>query len=509
MSAPLSRQWSEAIVHASPDPILVFDANFVCHFASPAFRDTMGYDESTLTGMGAISLIHPDDRHMAGARLEDVLRKGGVAGADIALRVKHRSGEWQLVEAHFRALSTGSGESRAALFMRRSGRERRSVERALLESEARYRELFENANDIIYTMDLETRFTSANRAAEALLGYSREELLTMRAADIIAPEDMPGATAALSSKLSGAAEQTVHEVTLIAKDGRRIRVENSSRLIVRDGTPVGAQGIARDMTARKAAEGARQERFELERQLQEARRAESLVGLAGGIAHEFNNLLVGILGNAGLALMELPDSSPARETIEEMEAAARRAATLAQQMLAYSGRGRFVLEPLDLAAVAARATEPLDLLLPRGAALRLSLPADLPPINGDAAQIRQVVVELVTNAIEALAGAPGEVCVRAEVVQADSSVFARCHMSPSLPAGQYVKLEVRDSGGGIDAEVRGRMFEPFVSTKPNRRGLGLAVVLGIVRGHRGALLVESAPGGGSTFSVFLAAARTD
>jgi C4-dicarboxylate-specific signal transduction histidine kinase len=251
-----------------------------------------------------------------------------------------------------------------------------------------------------------------------------------------------------------------------------------------------------------------EERRLLERQIQHAQKLESLGVLAGGIAHDFNNLLVGILGNAGLALMRLAPDDPTRPTVEAIHASAMRAAELTKQMLAYSGRGKFVVQPVSLTDVVAEMSELLGASITKKAAVEFDFAPDLPPIEADATQIRQVVMNLITNASEAIGEGSGRITLRTGVVRADRALFASTHLDDDLPEGDYAFMEVADTGCGMDEETRAKIFDPFFTTKFMGRGLGLAAVLGIVRGHRGTIRVTSAPGEGTTVSVYLPAIRS-
>jgi PAS domain S-box-containing protein len=238
-----------------------------------------------------------------------------------------------------------------------------------------------------------------------------------------------------------------------------------------------------------------------EEQMRNAQKLESLGVLAGGIAHDFNNLLVGVLGNASLALSELPADALARPFVKDVETSAQRAAELTRQMLAYSGRGKLVVEPLNLSEIVREMTQLLGRVISKRARLSLHLRDDVPRIVADGTQLRQVVMNLITNASDALGGEPGLVSVRTGTVHADAQMLAGTYLNEELPAGEYVYLEVTDSGIGMDAATRARIFEPFFTTKFTGRGLGLAAVLGIVRGHKGAIDVTSEPGCGTTFRV--------
>lgn len=251
---------------------------------------------------------------------------------------------------------------------------------------------------------------------------------------------------------------------------------------------------------------AEEERRRLDLQVQQTQKLESLGVLAGGIAHDFNNLLVAILGNAGLALMELPPESPAWQTVLAIETAAQRAAELTRQMLAYSGKGKFVIEQLNLSRVVEEMAHLLEISVSKRAVLKYRFAPDLPAIEGDATQLRQVIMNLITNASDAIGDRSGVISVSTGLIDADAAYLKTAYMDDDLPEGQYVYLEVADTGIGMDAETAARIFDPFFTTKFTGRGLGLAAVLGIVRSHRGAIKLSTVPGRGTTFTILFPAA---
>lgn len=265
------------------------------------------------------------------------------------------------------------------------------------------------------------------------------------------------------------------------------------------GEPPLVGGVALDVTERRRAEA---EQREFERHLLETQKLESLGVLAGGIAHDFNNLLVAMLGNAELALIDLDDDHPARASVMQIGVASRRAAELTTQMLAYSGRGRFTVAPLDLNELIHELTVLLHVSIPKQIELRVDPAPHLPLVEADASQIRQVVMNLVINAADAMEGRTGAVTIttRHQTFGASGSPGV-----PKIPAGSYVRLEVADSGAGMDAETQVRMFDPFFTTKFTGRGLGLAAVHGIVQAHGGLIRVQSAIGVGTTVTVLLPA----
>ena len=256
---------------------------------------------------------------------------------------------------------------------------------------------------------------------------------------------------------------------------------------------------------RKLAE---EERERLEAQIRHAQKLESLGVLAGGIAHDFNNLLTGVLGNVELALMQVPESSPAHESLREARASTERAADLSRQMLAYSGKGSFVIEPVDLNELVTEIGNLLEVSVSKNVALSYDLARELPPVVADRTQLHQVVMNLITNASDSIGDGGGVVTLRTGRLWCDRAYLSETYLDDNLDEGEYLYLEVSDTGCGMDADTLQRIFDPFFTTKFTGRGLGLASALGIVRGHRGAIKVSSSPGSGTTFTVLLPVGRS-
>jgi signal transduction histidine kinase len=249
----------------------------------------------------------------------------------------------------------------------------------------------------------------------------------------------------------------------------------------------------------------RGERRNLEEQLRHAQKLESLGLLAGGVAHDFNNLLTGILGNASLVLEVLQTDVEVKGMLNDIIRASERAADLTRQLLAYAGKGKFVIEPVDASATVRDISELLRSSVPRTVELSLQLHPDLPPIEGDSSQIQQLVMNLILNAVEATGERPGVVRVTTSVRPVGPGDRV-AHFRPDPPqSGTYVSIEVMDDGCGMTDLIKTQIFDPFFTTKFTGRGLGLAAALGIVRGHKGSIAVESKEGYGSTFTVLLPA----
>ena len=282
---------------------------------------------------------------------------------------------------------------------------------------------------------------------------------------------------------------------------RQVNVELEERVRERTSELSTAnQALHAEIVERKQAET---ERLHLERKLQEAQRLESLGVMSGGIAHDFNNLLTAILGTASLARTELAPTSSAQLHLESIESASRRAADLCQQLLAYAGRGRFVIDHLDLNLLVAEIVHLLQTSVGARAEMRFEPAPALPAVEGDATQLRQVVMNLVINAAEAAEGPAGTIRLRTGTQHLDQAALAETHHGTPVQEGEYVFLEIADEGCGMSAETMAKIFDPFFTTKFTGRGLGLSAVLGIVKGHRGALRVTSTVGRGTTFRLLL------
>jgi PAS domain S-box-containing protein len=248
---------------------------------------------------------------------------------------------------------------------------------------------------------------------------------------------------------------------------------------------------------------AEQERAGIERKMVESQKLESLGVLAGGIAHDFNNLLTSILGNASLLRYDLPKESPLHASLAQIEQTSLRAADLCRQMLAYSGRGRFQLQRVDVARLVEDTTHLIEVSISKKVVLRFNFAPGVPAVEADPTQLRQIVMNLVINASEAIGERSGIIAISTGVLAVDKTYLASTYLAPDLPAGSYVFLEISDNGCGMTPEVKARIFDPFYTTKFAGRGLGLAAVLGIVRGHGGALKVYSEPGKGTSFKLLL------
>ena len=368
---------------------------------------------------------------------------------------------------------------------------------SLSQSAERYRDYFENAKDAIYVHDLAGHYIMVNKAGEDLIGYSREEILQMRISDVVPRHYLDHIHTRLKEKLADHS-LTIYECEAIRKDGNRVPIEVSSRLIYENGVPVAVQGSARDITERKRAEEALRAS---QLQLQQSQKLEAIGQLAGGVAHDFNNMLTAIIGYTDLSLRRVGLENPIRRNLEETKKAAERAASLVRQLLAFSRKQ--ILEPkvLDLNDVVKDMHKMLTRLIGENIKLATRLETDLGSVKADPCQVEQIIVNLVVNARDAMPRG-GRVTIETANVSLDAQTAAK-HVA--VNPGEYVMLTVSDTGSGMDQETQARIFEPFFTTKEVGKGtgLGLSTVYGIVKQSGGNIWVYSEPGFGTVFKVYL------
>jgi len=481
------------IVQIEPESIL---------YVSPAFENIWGLTPQQLYADARrwSGAIHPDDQAAVLEAWEACL--SGQEPAFLQLyRIRRPNGEERWVEDAGYTVRNEAGDIYRMVGNAKDVTERVRASRALRESEERFRQL---ADTLPTGMAVHTggRVVYANQAAAGAVGCDDpRELLGLDIFDFVHPDSREVSKARIATVYAKSGDAGWIESRFQRQDGSAFPAEVASARINWRGVPAGLV-IFNDVSRRKQVES---EQRKLERRMLEAQRTESMAVLAGGVAHDFNNLLVGILGNADLALLELPASTPARSRIEDIELASRRAAELARQMLAYSGKGRFVVGELDLHALLREISHLLEATITRKAVLETRFADQLPGVHGDATQIRQVLMNLMTNAAEAIEETSGIITIETGLVQHHGGMDDDIWPASELQAGYFAVVSVSDTGMGMDEPTRRRIFDPFFTTKFTGRGLGLAAVLGIVKGHNGAIRVHSEPGRGSRFDVLLPA----
>jgi PAS domain S-box-containing protein len=422
---------------------------------------------------------------------------------------------------------------------------RKRAERALQESEARYRTLLGAVPDPVVVYDPNGKATYVNDAFERTYGWSREELTGNRV-DFVPPEEADATQDALKRALEDGTG--FFETKRWKKNGDLLDVQVRTT-ILRDheGNHILSIVIHHDVTALKQAERslqkarddlelriekrtrelakanrelsdkiaeskrAQEEKLELERQMLHAQKLESLGVLAGGIAHDFNNILAAILGNADLALHVLSSKSPVHDNLQAIVEASKRAAEISKQMLAYSGKGQFIIESIDAGKVIREMAHLLEVSISKNVVINFNLPNKLPTFYGDVTQIRQVILNLMTNASEAIGSKDGVITLSTGVIDCDRDYLdnvnevLRASLEEPLKEGVYIYIEVADTGYGMDEKTKERIFDPFFTTKFAGRGLGMSAVLGIISGHKGALKISSKINEGTTFTILFPA----
>ncbi|WP_020675057.1 PAS domain S-box protein [Geopsychrobacter electrodiphilus] len=370
------------------------------------------------------------------------------------------------------------------------------------QAENKYRMLFELSPIGMAMVDNETgEFLEVNNAVLRPSGYTREEFLKLSFWEIT-PQEYEAQELQQLRELAETGRFGPNKKEYIRKDGTKYPITISGVLFTDTNGRQVVWGIIEDITESVKAE---EERLSLEKQLLYAQKLESLGVLAGGIAHDFNNILMAIIGNADLALKRINKESPAVENLHRIEQASERAADLAKQMLAYSGKGKFVIENIDLNILLEEMLHMLEVSISKKVVLRLNPYTPLPSVEADSTQMRQIVMNLVINASEAIGDKSGVIAITTGCMDCDRSYLKDVWLDENISEGLYVYLEIADTGCGMNKETLAKLFDPFFTTKFTGRGLGMAAVLGIVRGHKGAIKVYSEPNRGTTFKILLPA----
>jgi two-component system cell cycle sensor histidine kinase/response regulator CckA len=374
-------------------------------------------------------------------------------------------------------------------------------ERKRLESaNAQLAAIVESSEDAIISKDLQGFIQTWNASAARVYGYPADEV-TGRNMTFLLPPGRENEEEQILDKIRRGERVEHFETTRLRKGGMVIHVALTiSPIRDRDGAMVGASHVARDITERRA----------FEQQMRQAQRLESLGVLAGGIAHDFNNLLTGIIGNASLAAETLADAHAGRRYLSDLTLSAERAADLTRQLLAYSGRGQFMVGPVNVSDVVAEIITLVKASISKTVDIRLELERRIPAIEADRSQIQQLAMNLVINGAEAIGeNRPGKVVVKTGVEWLDGEILRTAFPGAQIEAGKYIFIQVEDDGCGMDEQTRTKIFDPFFTTKFTGRGLGLAAAMGIVKAHNGAIRVATAAGKGTAFKVIFPVRREE
>ncbi len=494
LNEQLSRELTERtnILESVQDGFCAFNGEAGLIYGNPAAQRILGAGRDQLIGKAAFEVLGASNAPAIARVLESL---PGERSSITAEEFIPRYAKWfhlrffPAVNAGFTVYFSDVTEERNA-----EG-ERRRLQAEVEEARVFLDTFFENAPVGFGVWDRGLRCLRVNRALAASNGFPAAEHIG-KTLDEILPRMQPEIAESFRKVVHEGVSAIGTEVTgmTAAMPGKlRTWIINYYPIRINDQI-VGAGGIWEEITERKA----------IEESMRQSAKLESLGVLAGGIAHDFNNLLTGILGNASLAAELIPQENPARGTLGDVVAASERAAHLTRQLLAYAGKGRFVMEPLDLSDLVEKIGSLVRMSIPRNAQLRFAMTPHLPYVLGDISQLQQLVMNLVINGAEAIPeGENGSVVISTGLHEIDENYIRQTLKGGEIQPGKYVYLEVYDTGSGMDEATLARIFDPFFTTKFTGRGLGLAAVLGIVRGHKGSLNVYSTPGLGTTFKVLL------
>ncbi len=489
----------ETIIETIPHPVFHKSPDGVYLDCNRAFAEFLGLEKEQIIGATAHD-IAPAELADISQEADRRLLDGRVREQSYETRVRYADGTLREVLFSKAVYSeAGSDEPGGVVGTMLDITELRMAEKRLARRKAEFEAIFNAIKDAIIFVDTERRIIAVNPAFHAMFGYNLDEIAGRTTRIFYADPEEYHRQGTIRYNPDARPGSMVYEVHYRRKNGEVFPAETMGGQVRDDkGEIIGYLGVVRDISERKKAEEAHQR---LQQQMQHVQKLESLGVLAGGIAHDFNNLLMAILGNADLALVRMSPASPARPNLLAIEEASRRAADLCRQMLAYSGKGRFLIEALDLNHLVQEMANMLQISISKKAVLKFNLSDMVPPIEGDATQIRQVIMNLIINASEAIGDRSGIISIATGAMDCDREYLVTTYLDENLRQGLYTYIEVADTGCGMDEETRMRLFDPFFTTKFTGRGLGMSAVLGIVRGHGGAVKVYSEPGRGTTIKV--------
>jgi two-component system, cell cycle sensor histidine kinase and response regulator CckA len=473
---------------------------------NPGAIRIFGYEPSEIIGRHGSLLFTPED-NLTGAPEEEARNASKSGRAEDSRWHMRKDGSRFWANGVMLGLRDDAGTLIGLAKIIRDDTERKRGEEQLQYQQNLADAITSNAAEGVLLIDNEGRVTFINKMAQDMLGWTQEELVGEVLHDKL-QSCRPDGSARPSDDcphmevLRTGQTLRSHEDYFIHKNGQIVPISCSVAPIRSDSIIAGAVMVVRDLTQQRLAEATQREN---EQALQQSQKLESIGVLAGGIAHDFNNLLTGIMGNAGLARRAIMAgrTEQAASLLRDVLSASQRAADLTRQLLAYAGKGRFVILPMNLAKLVSEVSTLIRASISKKITLVIDVPEDCPLVEADRAQLQQLVMNLVINGGEAIGDEPGTLTVRVRTEHfTERRERPRAEGFP-IATGDYIRIDVTDTGVGMDEETRSRIFEPFFTTKFLGRGLGLSAALGIVRGHRGAISVRSELGQGTTFTVLL------
>ena len=489
--------WNEDLfrhaVESSPSGLVIVDQNGNIVLINKQVERIFGYNQNELVGQPIETLV-PDQFRRLHPELRNAYIKAPSTrpmGVGRDLYGLHKNKSEIPVEIGLNPITIQGKQYVLASIVNISERK---------QADSRFRLALEASPNGIVMIDKTGHIVLVNSQIERTFGYAREELIG-KPIEILVPEryrpQHPSLRNEFLKQPTVRAMGSGRELYGLRKDNSEVPVEIGLNPLESEGQLYVLASVV-DISERKRAET---EQHKMQEQMQHTQRLESLGVLAGGIAHDFNNILVAILGHADLGLLDLPKESPVRQRLDNIKAASVRASGLTKQMLAYAGKGKFTIGMVSLNTLIQEMSVLLEVSIPKKTVMRLDLSDPLPSIEGDAAQLQQVIMNLITNASEAIGNKSGMIAVNTGVVRVDNQYLKDFYAFDHVSPGYYIYLEVADTGCGMSKETQARLFDPFFTTKLTGRGLGMAAVLGIIRSHRGTIKVYSEEGRGTKIKV--------
>lgn len=489
------KDFTRSILQTSPAFIVLIDADGKTVMMNQSMLNNLGYSGDEVIGLDYASNFVPErDREELGAIFEAIVKSKSTTINENYILAK--DGREILVEWRGAPYLDENGDLEFFFGIGIDITERKQAEQALMESERRYRELFDSITDFVFSHDLDGNFITVNAIPLARLGYEPSEVIGRNISEFVAPDSMANyKNIYMNSIVKDGSHRGVFKMR--SKGGETIYFEYSSSLLIVDGREPYISGVGRDITDRIKAEN---EIRNLEEQLFQAQKMEALGALAGGIAHDFNNILTSIIGHTELALGWAPEGDKLKKHLDQVMAAGFRATDLVRHILDFSRQSDLKRSSMNMIPVVKEALKLLRATLPATIEIRQDIPPELPNIMADPTQIHQIIMNLCTNASYSMGEKGGAITVVLDALHIGEGERPELGVS----TGEYILLVVRDNGGGIDPEIIDRIFEPYFTTKDKEEGtgLGLATVHGIINSYGGAIKVESQPGEGASFYVY-------
>ncbi len=473
------------LIEQSRDGIVVLDESGKVYEANRRFAEMLGYSPEEARRLHVWDWEHVSSRE----RILEMIRDVDEAGDHF--ETVHRRKDGALVDMEISTSAAVIGGRKLVFCVCRDISERRRAEESLRESEARLRAIFDSAREFIYLQDTDLRYTHCNKAMTEMFGRPLEEIIGRTAADLYGEEYREAIDEVDRRVLAGESVQGTYLRTV--RGAARVISTSKSPVYDAAGKVVGLCGVSKDIT----------EEVRIREQMRQAQKVEAIGRLAGGVAHDLNNMLSPIIGYGELLLGELSLGDARRESVNQILRAGNRARDLVRQLLAFSRKQTLEFRPVDLNETVKGFEKLLRRTLPEDIDIELDLAPGIPRVNADVGQIEQIIMNLAVNAADAMPGG-GSLTIETAVAEQSEAQAAREGVKP----GRHVRVAVRDTGCGMDKETLDQIFEPFFSTKGERgTGLGLATVYGIVQQHGGNIWVDSEPGKGAAFNIYLPVAE--